>query len=145
MSSLARKLTRARPSTRYVTDPASVGSLKGSGGVVLPFTVFDVPRLMHALRTGLIEGLPPMKDPTDDALISCVVTHGMPLWSADQMRYNPNLRLHYYMFYLDVKEAAKGDIEAKGRVDGAMATWQHMRKEELISDIPNHTVGFWER
>lgn len=136
---------RVSPASRFITDPASIGAQRGSGGVVLPFSVFDVPRLMAAVRSGLIEGIPPQEDPTDDALIACVTAHGMPLWSADQMRYNPNLRLHYYMFWLDVKEAAKGNKEAQGRVDGAMSTWQHMRKEELISDIPNHTVGFWER
>lgn len=136
---------RVARGSRFVTDPASIGAQKGAGGVVLPFSVFDVPRLMHALRTGLIDGIPPLDDPTDDALVACVVAHGMPLWSADQMRYNPNLRLHYYMFYLDVREASKGVKEAQDRVDGAISTWQHMRKEELISDIPNHTVGFWER
>lgn len=136
---------RLNQTSRFVTDPASIGAQRGSGGVVLPFSVFDVPRLMAAVRSGLIDGIPPLDDPTDDALIACVSAHGMPLWSADQMRYNPNLRLHYYMFYLDVREAAKGNKEAKDRVDGAISTWSQMRKDELISDIPNHTVGFWER
>lgn len=131
-----------KPSTRYVTDPPSVRAQKG---LVLPFSVFDQQRLMAAVRAGLVDGLPPMDDPTDDQLIATVVAHGMPKWSADQMRYNPSLRLTYYLFWMDVREAAKGNKESQGRVDGAVHAWREMRKEELISDIPNHTVGLWER
>lgn len=130
------------PVSRYITDPPSAES---TGGVVLPYSVFDVPRLMAAVRAGLIEGLPPLDDPTDDQLIATVVAHGMPRWSADQMRYHPGLRLQYYLFWLDVKEAAKGEPEARGRVDGAIEAWRQMRKDELVHDIPNMSIGFWER
>lgn len=126
-------------SSRYVTDPSS------AGGLVLPFSVFDTTRIMAAVRQGLIDGLPPLDDPTDDLLIATVVAHGMPRWSADQMRYHPGLRLQYYLFWLDVGEAAKGNAEAKDRVDGCISAWQQMRKDELISDKPDMSVGFWER
>lgn len=145
MAMNARAVRRAsQGASPYITDPGSVGS---APGIVLPFSVFDTARLMDALRRGQIDGIPPGVQgvPTDDELIASVVAHGMPKWSADQMRYNPALRLHYYLFWLDVREAAKGEKESKDRVDAAIATWAHMRKEELISDIPNHTVGFWER
>jgi hypothetical protein len=112
---------------------------------VLPFSIFDHKRIMDALKAGTIDGLPPMDDPTDEKLIATVVDHGMPRWSADQMRYNPMLRLQYYLFWLDVREAAKGNAEAKDRVDGARASWDEMRKIELISDTPDHTIGLWER
>lgn len=97
------------------------------------------------IRRGLVEGIPPLDDPTDEQLIATVIAHGMPRWSADQMRYNPMLRLHYYMFWLDVREAAKGNKESQERVDGAISAWVQMRKDELVSDIPNRSVGFWER
>ncbi len=126
----------------YDPNPPSVSSHRG---ITLPVSVFDKARLMDSLRRGLIDGLPPMDDPTDDLLIATVVDNGMPLWSADQMRHNPALRLQYYLFWMDVRDAAKGDAEAKGRVDGAREAWAQMRKDELISDIPNHTIGLWER
>ena len=49
------------------------------------------------------------------------------------------------MFYMDVREAAKGVTEAKERVDSAVAAWAQLRKDEVISDRPSHTVGIWER
>lgn len=131
----------SRP-VRYITDPASVGA---QPGVVLPFSILDVPRIMAMVRAGRIDGLPPLDNPTDDMLIATVVAHGMPKWSADQMRYHPGLRLQYYLFWLDVREAAKGNTEAAGRVDGARAAWDEMRRIELISDIPDRTIGLWER
>jgi hypothetical protein len=129
-------------SLRYNTDPPSAGSTRK---VVLPFAILDVPRIMEAVRAGLIDGLPPLDSPTDELLIATVIEHGMPRWSADQMRYHPGLRLQYYLFWLDVREAAKGNVESKGRVDGAIEAWAQMRKDELISDTPGHTIGFWER
>lgn len=132
----------ARVSSRYVTDPPSVRS---QSGVVLPFSVFDVPRLMAHVKAGLIDGIPPLDDPTDDQLIATVVAHGMPKWSADQMRYHPGLRLHFYMFWMDVREAAKGNVDSKDRVDIAMQAWREMRKDELVHDKPNMSIGFWER
>lgn len=128
--------------TRYITDPASVGAQRG---IILPASVFDHRRLMQALRRGLINGLPPLDYPTDDLLIATVIEHGMPKWSADQMRHNPSLRLHYYLFWLDVREAAKGSKESQERVDAAITAWAEMRRNELISDVPNHTIGLWER
>lgn len=126
-------------SQRYITDPGSVT------GLTLPFSIIDTDRLMSYIRRGLIDGIPPLDDPTDNQLIATVVAHGMPSWSADQMRYHPGLRLQYYMFWLDVREAAKGVSEAKDRVDGCIAAWAQLRRDELISDVPNHTVGLWER
>lgn len=127
------------PASRYVTDPSS------PQGLILPGSIFDTRRLMSALKAGLVDGLPPMDSPSDAELIACVCAHGMPRWSADQMQYNPSLRLQYYLFWMDVRDAAKGDKECQGRVDGAIEAWLQMRKDELLSDIPNHTVGFWER
>jgi hypothetical protein len=126
----------------YCTDPPSVQSQKG---VTLEHSIFDSQRLIDALQRGLIDGIPPLEHPNDDLLIATVIHHGMPKWSADQMRYNPALRLTYYLFWLDVQEAAKGNKDAAGRVDGAMTAWIEMRKDELISDTPNHTIGLWER
>lgn len=100
---------------------------------------------MSAIRAGLVDGIPELEHPNDQLLIATVIAHGMPRWSADQMQYNPMLRLRYYIFWMDVQDAAKGVKESQDRVDGARATWAQMRKDELIHDIPNHTIGFWER
>lgn len=127
---------------KYDTDPASAHS---SRQPVLDHSVFDVPRLMAAIAAGLVDGLPPLDNPTDAELIASVVAHGMPYWSADQMRYHPGLRLQYYLFWLDVREAAKGNKEAQGRVDGCRAAWAEMRKIELVTDRPDMSIGLWER
>lgn len=131
-----------RSGEKYITDPPSVAS---QPGVTLPFSVFDTERLMAHVRAGLVDGIPPLDDPTDDKLIATVVAHGMPKWSADQMRHSPALRLAYYMFWMDVRDAAKGNKDSQERVDAAKAAWTEMRREELISDIPNMSVGLWER
>jgi hypothetical protein len=135
----------AAPASRYVTDPPSQRASGSGSGITLPFSVFDVPRLMSHIRAGTIDGIPPLDSPNDEELISTVIAHGHPRWSADQMRYHPGLRLHFYMFWMDVREAAKGNSESKGRVDGAIEAWAQLRKDEVISEIPNHTVGLWER
>ena len=127
---------------RYVTDPSSA---RAQGGIVLPGSVFDTRRIREALKRKMIEGIPPMEDPSDEKLIACVMAHGMPRWAADQMRYNPSLRLQYYLFHEDVRDAAKGVADAKERVDAAIDAWAQMRKAEVIHDNPNMSVGFWER
>lgn len=126
----------------YSTDPPSAGSTRQ---IVLPFSVFDTARLMDAIRRGLVQGLPPMDDPTDELLIATVVDNGMPRWSADQMRHNPSLRLQFYMFWMDVRDAARGNSEARERVDGCRHAWTDMRKLELVNDRPEMSVGLWER
>lgn len=128
--------------SRFNTDPGSVASARG---VVLPASIFDTARIDDLLSRGLLDGIPELKHPTDDLLIATVIDHGMPKWSADQMRYHPGLRLSYYQHWRDTLSAARGDTEAQGRVDGAIEAWAQMRKDELISDIPNHTIGLWER
>lgn len=128
----------------YSTDPASAGSTRQP---VLPkgVTVFDQRRLRQALRLGLVDGIAPLEHPSDELLIATVVNHGMPRWSADQMRYNPMLRLCYLKFWCDVGAAATGDPEAKEKVDAAREAWSKMRQIELIANRPGHTIGFWER
>lgn len=127
---------------RYNTDPPSAGSTRAP---VLPVSVFDMPRLMQFVRAGLISVLWPLEHPNDNLLIATVVDLGMPRWSAEQMRSNPALRLHYYMVWRDVQEAAKGVKESQDRIDAIRQSYVEMRKQELVSDTPNHTIGFWER
>jgi hypothetical protein len=107
--------------------------------------MFDVPRLMAAIKQGLVDGLPPMDNPTDAQLMATVVALGMPKWSAAQMVYHPGLRLQYYMLWCDVQEAAKGNQEAKNRVDAARSMWSDMRRAEVVADRPDMSVGFYER
>lgn len=126
----------------YDTNPPSAASTRQP---ILGRSVFDRKRIAVALAQGLIDGLPPLDDPTDDLLIATVVSLGMPRWSAEQMRYHPGLRLQYYLLWLDVSEAARGNVEARGRVDGCREAWSEMRKIELVTDRPDMSIGMWER
>lgn len=77
-----------------------------------------------------------IKDLPDRLLIDTLVAYGQPLWSAQELRNNPQLRLHAVRFYFDVCDAGKGDSEAKARVDYCRAAWSALRREELIADDP---------
>jgi hypothetical protein len=128
------------PGVKYDTDPSS------NSGLVLPVNVFDTARIQALIRAGRLQGIPrELGHPNDNLLIATVVDNGMPSWSADQMRYHPGLRLAYFMFWNDLQDAAQGDAEAKEKVDGARAAWAQMRKDELINDMPDMSVGMWER
>lgn len=83
--------------------------------------------------------------PNDNLLIATLVQHGQPQWSAEQIRFHPPARFHALRFFLDVLDAAEGDKQARERIDYCRWSWQEMRKQEVISDRPNHTVGFFER
>lgn len=83
--------------------------------------------------------------PNDRLLISTLVAHGQPQWSAEQIRFHPPARWAALSFWLDVQDAAEGDPEALERVDYCRWAWQEMRKQQVISDVPNRTVGFFER
>lgn len=131
-----------RSPVRYITDPAHH---RTSGEPVLPTGVFDQARLLDACMRGLITAIPPLDYPSDELLVSTLVAHGQPRWSADQIRYHPGLRYSALVFWSDVRRAARGDKESQGRVDGARAAWDEMRRIELIHPIPNHTIGLWER
>lgn len=140
---LHHRTSRARPTQRYNTDPPSAAS---TGKPVLDHSIFDVKRLQDAMARGLLDGIPAeLKHPNDDLLIATVVAHGMPRWSAEQMREHPGLRLGYLRFWLDVQDAAAGDTEAQERVDVCRQAWDEARAIELISDRPEHTIGLWER
>jgi len=73
----------------------------------------------------------------DDLLITNLVAHGQPLWSANTVRHNPQTRFYALAFYLDCEDADKGDKAARERVDYCVSQWQAMRKEELLSDDPD--------
>jgi hypothetical protein len=78
-----------------------------------------------------------LKWPNDRLLISVLVAYGQPQWSAEQLRFHPPARFFAVKFLLDVMDAAEGDGAAKERVDYCRWSWQEMRKQEMISDIPN--------
>lgn len=137
-----RSPRRIRPGNPYNTDPPSSASTRRP---VIERSVFDQDRLLRALKAGLIEGIPPQEHPTDELLIATVVELGCPRWSAEQMKYNPALRLAFYGMWTMVAAAAKGDPEAREIVDVARATWEEQRKLELVSDRPDGSVGFWDR
>ena len=81
----------------------------------------------------------------DRLLIAVLVQNGMPQWAAEQIRHHPPARFNAAAFYADVLDAAEGDTEAKQRVDYCRWAWQDMRRQELISDTPNRTVGLFEK
>ena len=132
-----------RPSSRYITDPPSAAS---TGKPTLGHSILDAAKLRALHQAGKIEGISiELPHPNDQLLIATVVAHGMPRWSAEQMPVHPGLRLAYFQFWVDVQMAADGEKGAKERVDACIDMWQAMRKDELISDRPDMTVGFWER
>lgn len=144
--SASRKLKRrVSPGSRFVTDPRSISALRGAGGVILGQPMTDTARVREALQRGLIQGMPPVEHPSDDLLIATLVEHGQPLFAANELRYHPGARLFAYIFWDDVQQAARGNAEAKEVVEAAMMAWAQMRKDEIISDRPEHTAGFWER
>jgi|SRR5215472_12046730 len=82
-------------------------------------------------------GIPRNNAYTDDYLISTLVSHGNPRWSAEQLRNNPNLRLVATQFAIDVEDASRGDRSAKQRVDYITSQWNAARREELLADDPS--------
>jgi hypothetical protein len=81
----------------------------------------------------------------DELLVSTLVAHGQPRFSAEQLRTHGGARFYALRFWEDVQAAAKGDREAQERVDYCREMWGNMRRIELISDRPAHTIGLWER
>lgn len=131
------------PVQPYITDPPSAASTRRPGRI--PGGLFDVKRTMLAIAAGLLDGIPPLPHPNDDLLVATLVAHGQPRFAAEEVRGNPAIRLRACMFWSDVQNAARGDREAKERVDVIRQAWQQMRQIELISDRPGHTIGLWER
>lgn len=83
----------------------------------------------------------PIASVPDAELIACLVEHGQPRWSAEELKRNPQLRLAALRFWVDVGDAQKGDPAARERVDYMRACWARMRAEELISDDPRRSHG----
>lgn len=134
--SARRRLARA--ASPYTTDPPSAAS---SGRPVLMGSVFDGDRYLKAMRAGLIDGIPQLDHPTDALLVSTVTALGCPRFAAEQMRFNPALRLAFYGLWLANREAARGDHEAREIVDVARAAWDEMRRSGTIADSPIGGVG----
>lgn len=131
-----------RRDTRPTSNPPSAGS---TGAPVFEQNVFDTDRYMRAINAGLIDGLPPGRGadvdwPTDEHLIATVVQLGCPRWAADQMRYNPALRLAYYGVWVNVRAMEQGDRNAREFVDVIRATFEQNRRNQLASDDPDATV-----
>ena len=82
------------------------------------------------------DGLPRMRAVPDDELIANLVVYGQPRWSAEQLRDNPQLRLAATLFLFDCEDAARGDRQAKQKVDILREQWVRGRQAELISDDP---------
>lgn len=78
-----------------------------------------------------------MKHLPDDELIACLVRNGQPLWSAEQLKDNPPLRLAATAFFFDDEAARHGDLAAKQKVDFLREMWVRLRQEELVSDDPS--------
>lgn len=121
---------------KYETDPP-----RASRGPVLPRPLFS----LDPVRNRGIPGVGPLKHVSDDLLIATLVAHGQPRWAAEEVRRYPPVRLAALRFWVDVHDAAKGDPHARERVDRCRELWQIMRRIELISDRPDHTIGIFER
>ena len=124
----------------YDTDPPSLNRFERGP------SLFDKRRIMDAMARGLVEGIPFELDyPTDALLAATAVSLGMPAWVADQVRGNPQFRLNLLELWCAVGYAAKGDRQAKERVDLARQAFDEFRKTEWISDRPEGSVGIGER
>lgn len=104
--------------------------------------IFDSRPHRNVGQPGIARELP---WPNDNLLIATLVQHGQPQWSAEQIRSHPPARWAAVKFFLDVLDAREGDKQAKERVDYCRWAWQEMRKQQVISDVPNRTVGLFER
>lgn len=130
-----RSPRRHAPGRRPSSDPASLRPVK-----VRP--IFDSRPHRNRGQHGIAHEL---RDWPDDLLIANMVEHGCPRWAAEQIRFHPPARFAAATFYLAVLEAREGDKLAKEKVDYMRWAWQEMRKQEVIADWPEHTVGLFER
>jgi hypothetical protein len=93
--------------------------------------------LRHRAQRGAGAGIPaPLAAVPDAELISTLVAHGQPRWSAQLLMRDPALRLAALRFWVDVGDAGRGDKRAKERVDHIRDSFARLRKLEQISDDP---------
>jgi len=131
-----------RPSSRYVTDPPSAGS----SGQPVPAQILDVKRTMEMYRAGKIDGISiELPHPNDELLIATLMSLGTPRHGAEMLRHHPAMRLAAYEMWGLVQMAAKGNAFAKEQVDMTIALNEQMRRDELVADRPDMSIGFWER
>jgi len=116
-------------------DPPSVQQVK-----VRP--IFDSSPHRNRGMPGIARELP---YPSDRLLVATLVALGQPQWSAEQLRHHPPARYTAVCAWLLVQDAAEGDKLAKEKLDYIRWSYEEMRKQELISDIPGRTVGFMEK
>ena len=128
---------------RYPTDPPTAAS---SRKPVFDGDIFDYARMMSHLRAGNMQGCPPLKYPNDDLLVSTMIyAVDMPRAMAELLRENPSLRWEAIVLWVKVKEAAAGNKPAQEWVDTVREKMQIARRVGLVHDIPEHTIGMWER
>lgn len=122
---------------RYDKDPSTPAKAP-----VLSRSIFDS---TPERNKGVTMARYPLKGAPDELLIATLVAHGQPRWAAEEVRRHPGARFAALKFWCDVQDAAEGHKEAQERVDYCREVWSSMRKIELISDTPNHTIGLFER
>lgn len=81
----------------------------------------------------------------DNRLIATAVALGCPRWAAEQCRTHPPARYSLLTVWCDVQDAAGGDAGAQERIDYYRSCFEEARRQEVISDRPAHTAGFFER
>lgn len=75
-------------------------------------------------------------DLPDALLMATLEQFGQPAWSTREVKTNPLARLFAVRFWCDVQDANEGDATARQRVDYCRASWEALRREELIADDP---------
>lgn len=126
---------------RYDKDPPSTGSSRQP----TVGNMFDLGRLAEAMKKGTVQGIPSLPYPNDNLLAATMMNLGMPRFAAEQVRYNPQLRLKFVRLWCAVQLAAEGNPAAKERVDVARAHFAEARRLELVADRPNMSAGIWDR
>lgn len=91
----------------------------------------------------------------DSELIATLVQLGCPRWFADQVRHHPAVRFNAVAVWCLVQDAREGlSVQnaqtgewssARDLVDAMREQYAQARRDELISDRPNHTIGLGDR
>jgi len=112
----------------------------------VPEQILDVKKTMEMYAAGKITGISvELPLPNDELLIATLMTLGTPRHGAEMLRVHPAMRLAAFEMWGLVQMAARGNVFAKEQVDMAISMNEQMRKDELIADRPDMSVGLWER
>lgn len=138
---------KARARGGVLLEPAGLGRAPQA-----PALFSTDPQRNHPDQPGIpreIKALP------DQQLVATLVELGCPRWVAEQVRTHPGMRYAAVATWCLVRDAQEGKTvvnartgdrtSARALVDAIREQYAQARKAELISEVPDHTIGLWER